>query len=138
MATILLLDDDLFFRRAAAASLAHRHEVVEVSRCREANQQLQARPFDMLIVDGLLPDGDGLQWIGKFRERDAVTPILFVSAFRKDDLETQKLKLPNLTVLHKPLLPAELMAKVRAEKAFSDALAAEMKAALTEFKQTYR
>ena len=33
---------------------------------------------------------------------------------------------------------AELMGKVRAEKAFSDALAAEMKAALTEFKQTYR
>jgi len=33
---------------------------------------------------------------------------------------------------------AELMGKIRAEKAFSDALAAEMKAALTEFKQTYR
>jgi F-type H+/Na+-transporting ATPase subunit alpha len=33
---------------------------------------------------------------------------------------------------------APLMSKVRAEKAFSDALAAEMKAALTEFKQTYR
>ena len=33
---------------------------------------------------------------------------------------------------------AELMGKVRAEKAFSDALAAEMKAALMEFKQTYR
>ena len=33
---------------------------------------------------------------------------------------------------------AELMGKLRAEKAFSDALAAEMKAALTEFKQTYR
>ena len=33
---------------------------------------------------------------------------------------------------------SELMGKIRAEKAFSDALAAEMKAALTEFKQTYR
>ena len=33
---------------------------------------------------------------------------------------------------------AELMGKIRAEKAFSDALAAELKAALTEFKQTYR
>ncbi len=32
----------------------------------------------------------------------------------------------------------ELMGKIRAEKAFSDALAAELKAALTEFKQTYR
>jgi F-type H+-transporting ATPase subunit alpha len=33
---------------------------------------------------------------------------------------------------------ADLMGKIRVEKAFSDALAAEMKAALTEFKQTYR
>ncbi len=33
---------------------------------------------------------------------------------------------------------AELMGKIRAEKAFSDALGAELKAALTEFKQTYR
>jgi F-type H+-transporting ATPase subunit alpha len=32
----------------------------------------------------------------------------------------------------------ELLGKIRAEKAFSDALAAEMKSALTEFKQTYR
>jgi len=31
-----------------------------------------------------------------------------------------------------------LLGKIRAEKAFSDALAAELKAALTEFKQTYR
>jgi F-type H+-transporting ATPase subunit alpha len=33
---------------------------------------------------------------------------------------------------------AELLGKIRAEKAFSDALAGELKAALTEFKQTYR
>jgi F-type H+-transporting ATPase subunit alpha len=33
---------------------------------------------------------------------------------------------------------ADLMAKVRTEKAFSDALAGELKAAITEFKQSYR
>src|ERR1043166_3786466 len=33
---------------------------------------------------------------------------------------------------------AELLSKVRIEKAFSDGLAGELKAALTEFKQTYR
>ena len=32
----------------------------------------------------------------------------------------------------------ELMSKIRVEKAFSDGLAAELKSALTEFKQTYR
>jgi F-type H+-transporting ATPase subunit alpha len=31
-----------------------------------------------------------------------------------------------------------LMDKIRAEKALSDALTAELKAAVTEFKQTYR
>jgi len=33
---------------------------------------------------------------------------------------------------------ADLMGKIRAEKAFSDALSAELKAAVAEFKQTYR
>ena len=32
---------------------------------------------------------------------------------------------------------ADLLAKIRNEKAISDALAAELKAAVTEFKQTY-
>jgi F-type H+-transporting ATPase subunit alpha len=35
-------------------------------------------------------------------------------------------------------LKADLVAKVRKEKALSDALIAEIKAAVTEFKQTYR
>ena len=33
---------------------------------------------------------------------------------------------------------ADLLTKIRTEKAFSDALAADLKAAVTEFKQTYR
>ena len=33
---------------------------------------------------------------------------------------------------------ADLLGKIRAEKAISDALAAELKAGVTEFKQTYR
>ena len=33
---------------------------------------------------------------------------------------------------------ADLMAKIRNEKAISDAITAELKAAVTEFKQTYR
>ena len=33
---------------------------------------------------------------------------------------------------------ADLMTKIRTEKALSEALSAELKAAVTEFKQTYR
>src|SRR3954463_8299391 len=56
-----------------------------------------------------------------------------------DDVPVEKVKdfqakLTDFLQTRKP----ELLGKIRAEKAFSDALAAELKAAITEFKQTYR
>jgi F-type H+-transporting ATPase subunit alpha len=51
-----------------------------------------------------------------------------------DKIKDFQAKLTDFLVTRK----AELLTKVRTEKAFSDALAGELKAAVTEFKQTYR
>jgi F-type H+/Na+-transporting ATPase subunit alpha len=56
-----------------------------------------------------------------------------------DDVPVEKVKdfqakMTDFLSTRKP----ELLGRIRSEKAFSDALAAELKAALTEFKQTYR
>ena len=51
-----------------------------------------------------------------------------------DKLKDFQTKLVDFMLTRK----AELLAKIRAEKAISDALAAELKAAVGEFKQTYR
>ncbi len=110
MANILLLDDDPIFRGVVTTCLSGRHTVVEVSRCKDAEAQVQKRTFDLLLVDGLLPDGYGIQWIEKFRERNAVTPVLFISSFWKSEAGIKKI--PNMGVLHKPILPNDLMSKV--------------------------
>jgi F-type H+/Na+-transporting ATPase subunit alpha len=56
-----------------------------------------------------------------------------------DDVPVEKVKdFQNKMTEFLSTRKAELLGKIRAEKAFSDALAAEVKAALTEFKQTYR
>ena len=56
-----------------------------------------------------------------------------------DDVPVEKVKdFQNKMADFLSTRKTELMAKIRAEKAFSDALAAELKAALAEFKQTYR
>ncbi len=51
-----------------------------------------------------------------------------------DKVKDFQAKLTDFLTTRKP----ELVAKIRAEKAFSDALGAELKTAVTEFKQTYR
>ena len=56
-----------------------------------------------------------------------------------DDVPVEKVKdFQNKMTDFLSTRKAELLGKIRAEKAFSDALAAEVKAALAEFKQTYR
>ena len=56
-----------------------------------------------------------------------------------DDVPVEKVKdFQNKMADFLSTRKTELMGKIRAEKAFSDALAAELKAALAEFKQTYR
>ncbi len=51
-----------------------------------------------------------------------------------DKVKDFQTKLSDFLTRAKP----ELLAKIRKEKAISDAIAAELKAAVTEFKQTYR
>ena len=59
----------------------------------------------LLVVDGLLPDANGIVWIEDLRRSGYRTPIIFVSAFYRD-LATFKHLTHNLDVLkvfHKPV-----------------------------------
>jgi DNA-binding response OmpR family regulator len=104
--TILILDDDATFRRdVLRPQLEHRgYEVHEAARIREAEALLAQRSFDLLIVDGLLPDGNGLDFISALRQRGVATPIVFLSAFWKDGASLRALAEAGATdTLHKPV-----------------------------------
>ncbi len=110
MATLLVIDDDVYFQRVATTCLHPRHEVLQVSCLKDAETLLQSRSVDLLIVDGLLPDGDGQNFIERFRSRDTSTPILFISAYRKNHRALARL--PRTGTLQKPVLPMDLVMKV--------------------------
>jgi DNA-binding NtrC family response regulator len=111
MASILILDDDTYFRKLAITALqARKHVVFEAPRARDADALVAARKFDCIIVDGLLPDADGISWINRFREKDTETPILFISAFWKNDQKVRALQVS--ATLKKPVTPRVLVAKV--------------------------
>ncbi len=115
MATVLVLDDDANFRQLASLTLnAAGHTVLEAGRCSAAASVLRSHKPDLLIVDGLLPDGEGTAWVKAQRGGGMTAPVVFISAFRKNSKELQPLlKASGIDhSLAKPATAAELLATV--------------------------
>lgn len=113
---ILLLDDDATFRGLVTPALQQAgFEVVEAPKGKVALELLAEHDFAVLIVDGLLPDTNGMRWIEKVRAEGADVPIVFVSAFYRDLASYKKLKdvLGVAEVIHKPVDPAAFATRVR-------------------------
>ena len=110
-ATILILDDDHNFRTKFAARelIARGFRVLEASRIQEAKSLIAREHLDLLIADGLLPDGNGIEFIAELRRGGSQIPVIFVSAFWKDMQTHDRLTaLGNVQVLHKPLRVGDL------------------------------
>ncbi|MDP3506858.1 MAG: response regulator [Candidatus Melainabacteria bacterium] len=105
---ILIVDDDQAFRAFVSALLGRRGFKVWEARCvRDAEQILAASKPRLIIVDYLLPDMDGVTWIGKLRDSGNDTPIAFISGHWCDRSTFNWLRniLKVSLVLQKPVLP---------------------------------
>ena len=115
MRTILILDDDRVFRRLAVEALEKRgHRVLQAGRAVDADLLLCTEQPDLLLVDGLLPDTTGVEWIKKLRGAGRATPVLFVTSFWKSmrDFEVVTNTLGATHLLRKPALPDEIADRV--------------------------
>jgi two-component system KDP operon response regulator KdpE len=109
--TILILDDDQIFRsKFAAREIKERgFRVLEASKIQEAKVLLARERPDLMIADGLLPDGNGIDFIAELRRGGSQIPVIFVSAFWKDMQTHARLTaLGNVQVLRKPLRVGDL------------------------------
>ena len=115
--TILILDDDAIFRSTLLKTKLEEwgHHVLEAGKAREAVAVLTGNRVDLMIVDGLLPDKTGVEFIKAVREVGYRTPIIFVSALYKDMATYQQLS--DLGVSHmlsKPIEIEDLREKIAA------------------------
>src|ERR1700737_2461461 len=85
MNRILFLDDDDKFRRLLVPQLKELGiEVIQACNAAEATTELNSSPFNLLIVDGELPDMDGATWLKGVRDMGITTEVLFVSGSWRD------------------------------------------------------
>lgn len=81
--------------------------------CREARLALTDTPPDLIILDVMLPDGDGFSLFQEIRGFTDV-PILFLSARDEDNDRLLGLGLGADDYLAKPFLPKELILRISA------------------------
>ena len=104
--TVLLLDDDAQFRASVTPALeACGLRVISASKGSIARALLEEEEPSLLVVDGLLPDTNGIVWIQELRNAGFRTPVIFVSAFYRDLATFRHLTrdLDVLKVFHKPV-----------------------------------
>jgi two-component system, OmpR family, response regulator len=73
-----------------------------------------SQPYDVAIVDLMLPKRDGLSLIEELRRRAITTPVLILSARRSVDDRVRGLQTGSDDYLTKPFAFAELLARVQA------------------------
>ena len=66
---VLVVDDDPMVRSVLCAYLSHAgHAPLSAGTMEEAFRTLKQRPFDVLVTDVLLPDGDGINILNDVAE----------------------------------------------------------------------
>ncbi len=111
---LLVVDDEPFLCDAVAASLRFLGFRVATAQTGAAALRLaRARPFDLVVLDVMLPDTDGFEVIRRLRRDGCQVPVIFLTA-----RDTQADKVKGLTLggddyLTKPFGLEELAARIR-------------------------
>jgi two-component system, OmpR family, response regulator len=112
---ILLIEDDVETALFIADGLsAERHDTTVAADGRVGLNRGMSESWDLLIVDRMLPELDGLTLVGKLRAAGIQTPILFLTTLGGVDARVEGLNAGADDYLMKPFSFAELAARVAA------------------------
>lgn len=115
MAKIFLLEDEKPLADIVMDLLtAQNHMVDWVNLVNEAKIRLKIYPYDLVILDVNLPDGNGMDVCRSFRDGGGTTPILMLTGRNKVQEKAMGLDAGADDYLTKPFHMDELSARVRA------------------------
>lgn len=112
---ILLIEDDRQMAGYLRKALGEAGAVVDhVADGRDGLLQAACSPYDVLIVDRMLPGLDGLGIVRTLRASGNRTPVLFLSALGEVDDRVEGLRAGGDDYLIKPFAFSELYARIEA------------------------
>jgi two-component system phosphate regulon response regulator PhoB len=114
MNRILLVEDSAEIQILVAAAFKRKYDLVSATTLKEAESLMSLTPFDLVLLDITLPDGDGYQFCTLLQNDRATKdiPIIFLTA--RDDVSDKILgfSLGADDYIVKPFDPAQLRARI--------------------------
>jgi two-component system, OmpR family, response regulator len=111
---LLVVEDELFLQKAVVASLRFLgFQVTAAENGTDALRLARNRPFDLLILDVMLPGIDGFEIVRRLRGDGNQVPVIFLTAKDAHDDKITGLTIGGDDYLTKPFELEELVARVR-------------------------
>ena len=112
---ILLAEDTKDMNRVVTAALEHQgYDVDSVYDGRQAFEAAMHSGYDVIVMDIMMPEMDGIEVLKTLREKKIITPILLLTAKTGVDDRVDGLDAGADDYLTKPFSMKELLARVRA------------------------
>ena len=112
---ILLLEDDVYLREGLCEILKKEDYIVESADCCSSCRKLLSQnSYDLLILDEMLPDGNGIDICKEIRLYNSGVPILFLTACDEEFQIVRGLDSGADDYVTKPFKMLELLSRVRA------------------------
>lgn len=112
MSSILLAEDDKSMREYLARALERvGYEVTAVDCGTSAMPELEARKFDLLLTDIVMPEMDGIELAQKASAIDPDIRVMFITGFAAVALQAGRTA-PEAKLLSKPFHLKDLVAEV--------------------------
>ncbi|MEN8098300.1 MAG: sigma-54 dependent transcriptional regulator [Chloroflexota bacterium] len=112
--TILFVDDEENLRRFLAKTLRREgYEVLEADSIASGWETLQTHWVDIILLDRMLPDGEGLSLLKRVRENDDDTPVIMLTAHGAIENAVAAMQMGAYDYLTKPVDNDTLLARLK-------------------------
>ena len=111
----LLVEDNIELARAISSRLRlDGHVIDHAAKLEDASEFISTGEYDLILLDIMLPDGDGRMFLKQHRANDLDTPVIILTARSQVSDRIGSLDLGADDYITKPFDHAELEARCRA------------------------
>jgi DNA-binding NtrC family response regulator len=110
--TILVVDDENGVRQSFNMVLKDKYHVLLAETGQEAMDIFRKKSVDLILLDILLPDIDGLDLLSKFVETDPNTEVIMVTAVNEIQSAVKAIKLGAYEYIIKPFVVDDVLAVI--------------------------
>ncbi len=113
MIKILIIEHDVTIVKNLSELLRHEgFDTDSVLNCKEAENKIETKQFDLVLLDVLLPDGNGFSFCNRIK---SVTncPVIFLTASADEFSVVTGLDIGADDYIEKPYRPRELISRIK-------------------------